>query len=182
MKVEVLLTDLKARGVDITPSNGRLCLRAKRGVLNQPLVETIRAHKAEILAELGEMSREPTHASKRSDVPAKRRWGLPPAGSVPLTDLRPILTESDRKLVTDAIARQSRIRGCEGVVRWILGDGGQADRYNADRCWPTEDCVMAATIDLLLLQNDEILRGETREERVEALLDRLDMLEAGFDT
>ena len=47
-----LLTDLRSRGVHLSPSGDRLRYRAPRGVLTDELLGQLRDHKAELLEEL----------------------------------------------------------------------------------------------------------------------------------
>ena len=169
MTAEALLEELDRRHVQLTPSNGMLRYRAPKGALTRELIDSIVAQKTEILRVLERPSSK--------GILDLQRWGWASPTEVPLAESRPIVTDYERRLVSEAISRQKNIPGCEGVVRWIVGDGRQADRYEAEKGWPQADCLTAACIDVLLWQREDFLSGETHEERVDALLDRLDLLE-----
>ena len=52
MNTAGLLKDLRGRGIELTPDNGDICLRAPRGVLTAEHRAALSAHKEQILAEL----------------------------------------------------------------------------------------------------------------------------------
>jgi len=167
MNVDHLIEELEARRVQIATSGQDLKLRAERGVITPQLMELISASKPEILAKL-----------RFDNILSGQRWGAPPRETIPLATTKTKLSNHDWTLLRQAISNQHRISGCEGVVRWILGDGGQADRYATVRGWAQGDCLIAATLDLLLWQRASFINGATRQERIEDLLDRLATLEA----
>lgn len=161
-----LLDDIRGRGIDLTVAGDDLRLRAPRGVLTRDLVETIRAHKGDLLSALGTA---PTIES----IMARQRWGLPPPVEFPLATAPPMLSANEIHILRGAIERQVET-DCPEVLEWLLGEGGQADRYADARDWTSTQCESAAMLDLLLWQRERWIRGSTRQELAEALLDDLE--------
>lgn len=169
-----LLDEIRGRGIEIIPVGTDIRCRAPRGVLTPDLVEKIRVHKSELLAALqtGPCLEEPL---------VRHRWGLPPPEEFPLASDPPRLTRRDMDMLCAAIERQARV-DCPGVLEWLLGSGGQADRYEvAYPSWTPAQCDMAAILDLLLWQREGWLEGDTREDHIKSLLEDLEPEWVGGD-
>jgi hypothetical protein len=143
-------------GVALAVEGDRLTWRAPAGAMTPDLIETMKGHKAAIVAEL----REP-------DIIARQRYGRPPDCEVDLAVIRPSLTDKDAALLTDFITGQP-----PAVLRWVLM---QADRYDtAFSQWqPPAVREYAAMLDCLLWQWERVLElppAATRSERTEIAL------------
>jgi len=152
-----LLEELDRRNVRLSVDGDRLRYKAPRGSLTPKLKEEVRLLKPEVIQAL--------HA----DVIARQRWGLAPTLDIPLASGPPLLDKEQRALLVAKIQRQSS----QEVLAWILSDGGQADKYETARKWPSGDCDMAAVVDVLLWQNQRTLKSEARAEALQELMSLL---------
>ena len=147
-----VLAEAARRGVVLSVEGDRLTWRAPAGAVTPDLMESMRTHKTAILAAL----REP-------DVIARQRWGRPPDVEIPLSLLKPILSDRDTELVTEHIARQSA-----EVVRWVCD---QANRYDvsASHWQPPAARELAAMLDCLLWQWAHVLAPPERATRFDRI-------------
>lgn len=143
-----VLAEAARRGVVLSVEGDRLTWRAPAGAVTPDLMESMRTHKTAILAAL----REP-------DVIARQRWGRPPDVEIPLSLLKPILSDRDTELVTEHTARQPA-----EVVRWVCQ---QANRYDvsASHWQPPAVRELAAMLDCLLWQWEQVLTPPARASR-----------------
>jgi hypothetical protein len=134
-----IMAEAARRGVALAVEGDRLSWRAPAGAVTPDLIEGMKAHKAAILDAL----REP-------DIMARQRYGRPPDCEIPLTVLRPMLSDRDAELLTAFIERQPA-----PVVRWVCC---QADRYDvaAPQWQPPAVREYAAMLDCLLWQWAEL--------------------------
>ena len=154
-----IMEEAARRGVALAVEGDRLSWRAPAGAATPDLIEGMKAHKAAILEAL----REP-------DIMARQRYGRPPDCEIPLTVLRPMLSDRDAELLTAFIERQPA-----PVVRWVCC---QADRYDlAARQWqPPAVREYAASLDCLLWQWEPLLPQPdraSRYDRVQAAVRKL---------
>ena len=155
MRCEIeALEKARSAGLTLTVNGDRLRYRAPAGTVTPELLAELRRHKAEILAAL---RRETKVRMER------QRWGLPPSCEIPMIDVPPHMTQSDRELVIAHMSRQ-----LPGVIRWTLN---RADEY-ADGCrdWAAWDCDLAACLD--------VIRWERQTDDVDEIVDLLRDLEA----
>jgi len=155
MSASLLLQELSRRNVLLSVDGDTLRYKAPVGSLTPKLMEELRLFKPEVIQAL--------HA----DVIAHQRWGLAPPEDIPLALYPPRLDKEQRALLVATIQRQDS----QEVLAWILSDGGQADKYETARKWPSGVCDMAAVADLMLWQQERNLTSETRAERVQELVD-----------
>jgi hypothetical protein len=156
MSAADLLQDLQARGVKLSRDGDILRVRGRKAALTPAIVAELMARKAELLAALG------------PDALTRQRWGLAPTEPIPLSHAPPRLNPEETRLVVAAIERQP-----VPVFDWILGQGQQADKYEADRNFSHRDADLAAALDLLCWQRERTLGGATRSERTADLLKQL---------
>jgi len=162
--VREIIDEAVRRGVVLAVEGDRLSWRAPAGAMTPELIESIKGHKAAILAEL----REP-------DVIARQRYGRPPDCEIPLAVLKPVLSDRDVELVADFITRQP-----PAVVRWVCV---QADRYDvaASKWQPPAVRELAAMLDVILWQWEQVLtppQKASRYDRVQESIRRLRDLHA----
>ena len=155
-----VIAEATGRGVALSVEGDHLFWRARTGVVTQDLIEDMKLHKTEIMDAL----REP-------DPMAGQRYGRPPDCEIPLSILRPTLTDRDAELLHAFIERQPA-----PVVNWVCC---QADRYDvaAQRWQPRAVREYAAMLDCLLWQWEHILTAPdraNRHERVQEALRNLD--------
>jgi hypothetical protein len=163
MTVSDILAEAGRRGVALTAVGDLLSWRAPAGAVTADLLERMKAHKEAILTAL----REP-------DVMARQRYGRPPDCEIPVTVLRPMLSDRDAELITNFIERQPA-----AVVRWVFE---QANRYDVvARNWqPPAVRPLAAMLDCLLWQWEHTFyrhSGSNRHDRIQETVEKLQGLD-----
>ena len=145
-----VMAEAARRGVTLAVEGDWLSWRAPAGAVTPDLIEGMKTHKAAILSAL-----------RKPDIMARQRYGRPPDCEIPLTVLRPILSDLDAELLVSFFERQPA-----PVVRWICC---QADRYDlAARQWqPPAVREYAAMLDCILWQWQHVLTPPDRASRAE---------------
>jgi hypothetical protein len=154
-----IMAEATRRSVALAVEGDRLSWRAPAGAVTPDLIEGMKTHKAAILDAL----REP-------DIMARQRYGRPPDCEIPLTVLRPMLSDRDAELLTAFIERQPA-----PVVRWVCC---QADRYDvaAHQWQPPAVREYAAMIDCLLWQWGQVLTLPDRASRQDRTKEAIQLL------
>lgn len=134
-----ILMELDQAGVRVEVDGDNLRLRGTPGAV-QSVADMVRERKGEIMEVLSR----------------------PPA-DLPLVNEPDVLTD-------EQVDRLVELMDHEGVrgLSWVLGSGGQADQYEADRAFSPRDADLAAALDWLLWRRRPA--GATRRDQVVALL------------
>ena len=174
--IQSLWIELQSQGIEVSASDGKLHLRGKPGTLSGETLSTVREHKAELLKfirleRLHNLNPENT-SNNGGSVDLNGRYGKPPPKSLPFAQYPSKVSDEQIRLISEAIHRQPK-----SVYFWIMGNDekqGRADRYEAEKHWPSGTCYVQASLDVLcwqrsldvseLLEELEAIEGASQHE------------------